>query len=278
MRRRGFDGLDRGGEQAPDRGEIGGRRPSRVDGGFAHFGEQCRHRLALVAGELTASEVAGLDAVGALVDRRDPRVAQMLGRTRLLDVAHAAMHLDAGRGDRDAHIGAPGLDHRDQQIGAALVTLAPGRIGVAPAAVEQRRGIIGQRPHRLGRGAHRQQHAPHIGVVDDRQCAAIGRRRSTERPALHPGAGEVAGLLIGALGDRHTLEPDIEPGVVHHREHVFEAALLLADAPADRVFIGEHAGRRGVDAELLFEAQGAHRVARPRPALVVGQEFRHQEQ
>ena len=99
-----------------------------------------------------------------------------------------------------------------------------------------------------------------------------------ERAALHAGAGKVAGLLIGALGDRDALHADIEPGVVHHREHVFEPAVFLADAPADRVPIGEHAGRRGVDAELVFEAEGADIVARASAALLVGQKFRHQEQ
>ena len=102
-----------------------------------------------------------------------------------------------------------------------------------------------------------------------------------ERPALHPGPGKVARLLIGALGDRHTLHPDKEARAVHHREHAFEAAIFLADAPADGALvlaIGEDAGRRGMDAELLLEAQGAEVVARPGAALGVGQEFRHQEQ
>ena len=83
-------------------------------------------RLALVAGQLAADEVAGLDAVGAFVDRRDARVAQMLRRAGLLDIAHAAMHLDAGRGDLDPLVAAPRLDHRDQQIGATLGARAAG--------------------------------------------------------------------------------------------------------------------------------------------------------
>ena len=41
-------------------------------------------------------------------------------------------------------------------------------------------------------------------------------------------------LLVGALGDRDALEPDVQPRVVHHREHVFEAAVFLADQIAGR--------------------------------------------
>ncbi len=112
--------------------------------------------------------------------------------------------------------------------------------------------------------------------MDDRQRRGIGWR--TERPALHPLAGKVAGLLQGALGDRDTLQPDMQPGVVHHREHVFEPAVLLADAPADGVFVGQHASRRGVDAELVLEAQHPDLVPRPRRAVIAGEELRHQEQ
>jgi hypothetical protein len=128
-----------------------------------------------VAGELAADEVVGLDAVGALVDRCDPGVAQVLRGTGFLDVADAAMRLDAGRGDRDAEIGAPGRDHRDQQIGLALCLRTPGRVGVAPGMVDQRRRVIGERAHRLGRRAHPQQHPPHVGMVDDRQPTGVGR-------------------------------------------------------------------------------------------------------
>ena len=92
--------------------ELGQDRP--------HLGEQSRAASPPVAAELAADQVGGLDAVGALVDRRDAGVAIVLGGAGLLDVAHAAMHLDAGRGDLDAEVGAPGLDHRGQQVGPAL--------------------------------------------------------------------------------------------------------------------------------------------------------------
>src|SRR6266567_6400800 len=96
-------------------------------------------------------------------------------------------------------------------------------------------------------------------MMDDRQ-----RGLGADRPALDALASEVARLLIGAFGDGDALQPDIEPGAVHHREHAFDAAILLADQPADGAAIvaeGEDAGRAGMDAELVLEADGADVVA-----------------
>ena len=202
----------------------------------AHFGEQLARRLAAVAAELAADQIVCLDAVGALVDRRDPRVAQILRRAGLLDVAHPAMHLDAGRGDLDAEIGAPRLDDRDQQIGPALCPVARLVVAGPAARVDRGGGEIAQRPHRLGAGAHRQQHAADIRVMHDRRRRTAAARHPG-RHALDAGAGIVAGLLIGAFGDRDALHADQQPLAVHHREHAFEAAIFLADAPADRALV-----------------------------------------
>ena len=52
-----------------------------------------------VAPDLAADEIVRLDAGGAFVDRGDAHVAIVLGDTGLLDVTHAAVHLDAERRD-----------------------------------------------------------------------------------------------------------------------------------------------------------------------------------
>ncbi len=200
----------------------------------------------------------------------------MLRGAGLLDIAHAAMHLDAGRGDLDPLVAAPGFDDRDQQLGAALC------LGVALRRIDRRGGEIGERAGRLGAGAHRQQHAPHVGMVDDRRYrAAISRwARHADRLALNAATGIGERGLVGALGDADPLHPDQEAFGVHHREHGFEAAMRLTDAPADRpaiLAVGEHAGRRGVDAELLLEPQGVDVVALGRLAVVIEEEFRHQK-
>ena len=57
------------GEAAMQRLPARPRRPAPASVG-AHLGEQLARRLALVAAELAADQVVGLDAVGAFVDRR----------------------------------------------------------------------------------------------------------------------------------------------------------------------------------------------------------------
>src|SRR5207302_5653108 len=111
----------------------------------------------------------------------------------------------------------------------------------------------GERTHRLGRCPHPQQHAADIGMIDNRRRRS-GIARHADGGALDAVAGIVARLLIGALRDRDALHADPEPLAVHHREHRFEAAIFVADAPADRALtfaIGHNAGWRGVDAELF---------------------------
>ena len=65
--------------------------------------------------ELAGDEIDRLNAVGALVDRRNARVAQMLGGAGLLDVAHAAVHLHAKRGDLATDVGRERLGDRREQ-------------------------------------------------------------------------------------------------------------------------------------------------------------------
>ena len=100
-------------------------------------------------------------------------------------------------------------------------------------------------------------------------------------PALDAVAGEGERLLVGALGDGEAFDPDAEPGHVHHREHVLEAAILLADQRADGprpVAEGEHGGGAAVDAELVLERDAAHVVVAAGRAARIGQELGHDEQ
>ena len=90
----------------------------------------------------------------------------------------------------------------------------------------------GERAHRLGLRLHAHQHAPHVGVVDDGDAVAAALT-PIARPCTRV-LGVVERVLVGALGDRHALHADGEPREVHHGEHVFEAAVLLAHQIADR--------------------------------------------
>ena len=144
--------------------------------------------------------------------------------------------------------------------------------------VEHRRDHVGQRAHRLDARLHAHQHAPHVGVSDDRHARALGRRGVLALDAIL-GIGQ--GLLVGALGHAQPLHADAEARLVHHDEHIFETAVLLADQVADRaraVAEGEHRGRAGVDAHLVFDRDAAHVVARTERAIVVNEKLRHHEQ
>ncbi len=66
-----------------------------------------------------------------------------------------------------------------------------------------------------------------------------GRRSVLRRGAvapLHPRARIVRGLLERALGDGVALQTHGQSRRVHHDEHVFEAAIGLADQIADGAF------------------------------------------
>jgi hypothetical protein len=91
----------------------------------------------------------------------------------------------------------------------------------------------------------------------------------------------VARRLIGSLRDPQALQPDLLARLIHHGEHVREAAILLTHEVADGALpIAEthHAGRAGVDAHLVFDRRTVHVVTRPQRAVHLGQELGHQEQ
>ncbi len=145
-------------------------------------------------------------------------------------------------------------------------------------AVDHPGGIKGERAGRLARGAHRQQHPPHVGVMDDRRRRPGG---GADRSALDAAARKGARLLIGAFGDGYALQPDIEPGAVHHREHGGKPVMRRADEPADRAFAvaeGKDASRARVNAELVFEADAADIVAAAERAVRIDEELGHQEE
>ncbi len=244
----------------------------------AHHGDHGLQRGAALARHLAADQVVRLDAGGTFVDRRDLRVAQVLSGTGFLDVAHAAMHLHADRGDGDARLGTPALDHRDHQIDEGLIAFAGFGVGVMHRRIVRSRDHVGQRPGRFGVGLHGHQHAAHVGMLDDRHF----------RPTAHADVGTldaiariVARPLISALAGRNAFQADAETRRVHHDEHVFQATVLLADQIADRSAVvaeGHDRRRAGVDAEFVFDRHAIGVVARAQAAVVVDQELRHDEQ
>ena len=206
-------------------------------------------------------EIDRLDAVGAFVDRGDARIAHVLRRAGLLDVAHAAVDLHAERSDLVADVGRERLGDRRQQRGALARRRALLGARRVKRAVDRHRRQVADAARRLDQRLHRHQHALDIRMLDDRAHAGAAAG-AAPLPALAR-VGEGA-LIQRLLADRHALHADGEPRAVHHHEHRRQAAVLLADQPAlrpARVAVDHDAGRRSVDSELVLDAGAAHVVA-----------------
>ena len=187
----------------------------------------------------------------------------MLRGAGLLDEAHAAMHLHAERGDLDADVGRERLGDRRQQRGALVARpCARHRPCRVRCGRSRRRWRSRSRARRAVERPHGQQHAPDVGMLDDRRSIRM------PRPARGPACARAhrQRLLRRALGDADALQADREARMVHHREHAGEPAVLLADEVADRaavVAVDHRAGRRARGCRACARSNGsARRCAR----------------
>ena len=90
-----------------------------------------------------------------------------------------------------------------------------------------------------------------------------------------------AARWIRALRHRIALEAHRQPRGVHHDEHVFEAAIGLADQVRDRALVvaeRQRARRARMNSQLVLDGNTAHFVALAERAILVHQELRHDEQ
>ena len=135
-----------------------------------------------------------------------------------------------------------------------------------------------------GQRLHGQKRALHIGMLNDRGHAVALVVRGF---ALPPFVGVGERLLECGFRDAHALHADGKAGIVHHGEHAGEAAVFLANEPADSAFrqvfreavaVDHGAGRRGMDAELVLQPRTEDIVALAKAAVVPDQEFRHEKQ
>ena len=101
--------------------------------------KKARTRAAAVLGQLAADEVHRLDAVGALVDLGDARVADELLDAMLADVAVAAEHLLRVDRGLEALVGEIALDHRREQAEQVVGLLALRLVGRAAHEIDLQR-------------------------------------------------------------------------------------------------------------------------------------------
>ena len=155
--------------------------------------------------QLAGDEVDRLDAVGAFVDRGDARVAVVLRGAGLLDIAHAAVHLHAERGDLAADVGRERLGDRREQRGALVRRLR------APS--HRRRDARGRSRPRW-RSRSRARRAVSARMVSSMRLTSgwamigLAPRCGAGRAALPALARIGERLLGGALGDADALQAD----------------------------------------------------------------------
>ena len=228
----------------------------------ADFAEERHQRAAAVLAELAADKIERLDAVGAFVDLRNARVAHELLHAVLGDVAVAAEHLLRHHGVGKTGVGAHAFDHRRQQAHEIVGALAFFLVLRAMGDVALERGPQHQRARRFVEGADRHQRAAHIRMHDDRIGGLVGKLGAGDGAALQAFLGVDRGVLIGDFGLRQTLNTNTKSCFIHHREHRRQAAIFLADQPANGAVVIHHAGRIAVNAHLLFDGAAGHAVAR----------------
>ena len=168
---------------------------------------------------------------------------------------------------------ATGVSRLARSAKPARSDAAPRRLMSVAAAVG-----VADRARRRGQRLHAEKHRLHVGMRDDqahRPTGGTGRAALAATVRISERVGE------GAVGDADALDADAEAGDVHHREHAGEAAILLADQPADRSLalaaIDHGAGGRAVQAELLLDAGTDDVVAVAERAVVVDAPLRHQK-
>ena len=87
-------------------------------------------------------------------------------------------------------------------------------------------------------------------------------------------------LLISPLGSANALQPDLQPSLVHHREHTGQALIFLTDQIADStalVPVGHDTGRTAVDAQFVLGRDRIDVVALAQRSISIHQVLRHQE-
>ena len=159
----------------------------------------------------------------------------------------------------------PRLGQRRQEVFAHARGVPVERVGRQAGEVGGDRGGEAEAPRRFDPSLHQHQGPADIRVVEQPRGESAGPGRAALLALERKGQRR----LIGALGDADALDADVEAGGVHHHEHRGQALIRLADQFGVGVLVEHHAGRRSVDAELVLQPGGAHRVGFPKHSHVI---------
>ena len=182
-------------------------------------------RGAAVHQHLATEQVQRLDAVGALVDRVEPVVAVVLLDVVVAGVAGAAEHLDGQVVGGQAPLRRPALGDRGEQPEQLLRLGAPGRVGRGRDVVDQPRAVEHRAPARPRRTTSGP--AASGGRPGARRAApAAPSAAHADRAALQPLARVGQRLEVAGVAEGGGAQADADAGLVHHREHQRQAAVL----------------------------------------------------
>ena len=141
-----------------------------------------------------------------------------------------------------------------------------------------------ERTHAFDLRLHVEEHATHVGVLDDRHAR---RRRVLEvldRCALLTILRVLERIHVRRARDGDPLDADRDARAVHHEEHLRHALVQLGVTTDGITDAGlgltevEDAGRRSVDAHLVLDVADVHVVGRTERAVGVRPHARHDEE
>ena len=126
----------------------------------------------------------------------------------MLGEAGAAVHLHGVGTDVETPVGEKRFHHRRHQRHVVAALLADVFVGAGVAEITVQSGPGHEGAATLDDGAGVHQHAPHVGVDNDRVGRAVGILGAGERATLQPILGESGGGLIGGFGLGDALQAD----------------------------------------------------------------------
>ncbi|MNF49427.1 hypothetical protein D3C84_306980 [compost metagenome] len=146
--------------------------------------------------------------------------------------------------------------------------------------IEQSRRIKTQVKRTFDVSLLRQQHAFHVGMLNDRHRCSV-RVLAVWHAALRTLAGVFQRVQIAGVTKHHRAHADADPRLVHHLEHVTQTMVRLAHQIADALAVIAEiqcGGGGAAPAHLVEQPGQQHVVALAEAAIVVDQELGHDEQ
>ena len=133
------------------------------------------HNFAATQSKFATDQVDGLNTVGAFVNRGDASIAIMLSDTSLFDKSHTTVNLHCDTREFNTHVGAPTLRHRRQQSRQVRCRFAFNGVGMMLRNIKACSIPIGHATQCFEGRLHREQHALHIWVINDRRAFTCWR-------------------------------------------------------------------------------------------------------